>query len=117
MLGWARTVVVLVPAISIYTIVFGTVSLLGSLFDGTGRFTHGCARAWARLILWTSGVRIERRGAQLPDEHQSCVFVANHSSFFDVPILFTAIPRQLRIMAKSDLGYVPFIGWHLRRSG
>jgi 1-acyl-sn-glycerol-3-phosphate acyltransferase len=106
-----------VPAISIYTIVFGTASLIGSLFDGTGRFTHSCAQLWARLILWTSGVRIERRGVSMPPENQSCVFVANHSSFYDIPILFTAIPRQLRIMAKADLGYVPFIGWHLRRSG
>jgi 1-acyl-sn-glycerol-3-phosphate acyltransferase len=45
------------------------------------------------------------------------VFVANHSSIYDIPILFVALPRQLRIMAKAALGHVPFIGWHLRRSG
>jgi len=116
-LNWIRTVFVLVPAIAIYTIVLGTVSLIGGLVDGTGRFAHKCAQLWARMILWTSGVRIELVGAALPPVEQSCVFVSNHSSFYDTPIIFTALPRQLRIMAKADLGYVPFLGWHLLRSG
>jgi 1-acyl-sn-glycerol-3-phosphate acyltransferase len=114
---WWWTVFVLVPAIAFYTIVMGTASLVGGLFDGRGRWAHGCAQIWARLILVTSGVRIDRCGQPLPAEGESCIFVANHSSFYDVPILFTALPRQLRIMAKSALGYVPFIGWHLRRGG
>lgn len=112
-----RTVVVLIPLISVYTIVIGTVSLVGGLFDGSGRFAHRCAQLWARCIMWTSGVRIHLAGAPLPPPEQSCVFVANHSSFYDTPIVFTALPRQLRIMAKAALVLVPFIGWHLRRSG
>ena len=116
-LNWIRTAFVLVPAIAIYTIVLGTISLIGGLVDGSGRFAHKCAQIWARLILWTSGVRIQLEGAALPPADQSCVFVTNHSSFYDTPIIFTALPRQLRIMAKAALGYVPFLGWHLLRSG
>jgi 1-acyl-sn-glycerol-3-phosphate acyltransferase len=110
-------VLVLVPAISAYTIVLGTASLVGGLVDGRGVWAHRCAQWWARLILWTSGVRIRLAGQPLPASGESCIFVANHSSIYDVPILFTALPRQLRIMAKAALGYVPFIGWHLHRSG
>jgi 1-acyl-sn-glycerol-3-phosphate acyltransferase len=68
------------------------------------------------LILATTGVRIDRRG-RVPDPAQSCVFVANHASIYDIPIVFTAVPHQLRIMAKEALGYIPFIGWHLRLAG
>ena len=114
---WIWTILVLIPAISIFTIVFGSISLVGGLFDGSGRLAHRCAQLWARCILGTSGVRIDRRGVALPAPDRSCVFVANHSSIYDIPILFTAVPRQLRIMAKAALGYVPFIGWHLTRSG
>jgi 1-acyl-sn-glycerol-3-phosphate acyltransferase len=113
---WWWTAFVLVPSIAIYTIVLGTASLIGGLFDGSGHWAHRCAQWWGRSILWTSGVKIDRRGS-LPAEGESCVFVANHSSIYDVPILFTALPRQLRIMAKAALVYVPFIGWHLYRSG
>lgn len=114
---WWWTALVLVPSISLYTIVLGTASLLGGLVDGRGVWAHWCAQLWARLILATSGVRVRVRGVPLPATGASCVFVANHASIYDIPILFTALPRQLRIMAKGSLGYVPFIGWHLARSG
>ena len=107
----------LIPVIGLYTIVLGMLSLASTLVDRQGRVAHRCARWWARLILVTSGVRVDRRGADLPPLHQSCVFVANHASIYDIPILFTAVPRQLRIMAKASLGRFPFIGWHLRQSG
>ncbi len=116
-LHWWRTVFFLIPVIGIATIVIGTLSLVAGLIDRRGFRAHTCAQWWARFIVWTSGVRIERVGRPLPADRESCVFVANHASFFDVPIVFTALPRQLRVMAKASLLYVPFIGWHLHRSG
>lgn len=114
---WWRTVFFLIPAISIYTIALGTASLVSSVFDRSGRFAHRCAQWWARLILATTGVRLERVGAPLPPEGTSCIFVANHASIYDTPIMLYGLPRQLRIIAKAALGYVPFIGWHLRLTG
>lgn len=113
---WWWTALVLVPVIGVYTVVLGTLSLIGGLLDGTGTWAHKCAQWWGRLIVLTSGVRIDRKG-DLPPVGTSVVFVANHSSIYDVPILFTGLPRQLRVMAKAALKYVPFIGWHLMRSG
>jgi len=113
---WWKTVFFLIPVLSIATIVLGTISLLASVVDRSGSAGHRCAQWWSRLILWTSGVRYTRQGI-LPSPGQRCIFVANHSSFYDIPILFTAVPRQLRIMAKATLGRLPFIGWHLHRSG
>jgi 1-acyl-sn-glycerol-3-phosphate acyltransferase len=45
------------------------------------------------------------------------VFVANHQSTYDIPVLFVSLPYQLRIIAKESLGRFPFLGWHLRRTG
>jgi 1-acyl-sn-glycerol-3-phosphate acyltransferase len=114
---WWRTVLLLIPAIAIYTIVLGTVSLVAGLLDRRGNLAHKVARLWAWLIVRTAGVRLRRTGQALPAETESAVFVANHGSFFDIPIVFNALPRQLRLMAKASLLYVPFIGWHLHRSG
>jgi 1-acyl-sn-glycerol-3-phosphate acyltransferase len=112
---WWRTVFFLIPAVALYTIALGTVSLISSPVDARGRFAHECARWWSKLILWTTGVKFERRGEPLPST--SCIFVANHASIYDIPILFSALPRQLRIIAKAALGRIPFVGWHLRRAG
>jgi 1-acyl-sn-glycerol-3-phosphate acyltransferase len=114
---WWRTVFFLIPVIGIYTIVLGTVSLLSTLVDRGGDFGHRCARAWASLILWTTGVEVEVRGLEHIDRRSSYVFAANHQSIYDIPIVFWSLPVQLRIIAKASLGRFPFLGWHLQRTG
>jgi 1-acyl-sn-glycerol-3-phosphate acyltransferase len=113
---WWRTVFYLIPALIVATVVLGTLSLLSGLIDRRGRLAHGCARLWSRWLLWTAGIRVTRRG-EAPAGETSHVFVANHSSHYDTPIMFTSVPRQLRIIAKAALGRIPFVGWHLQRAG
>ena len=114
---WWRTVFYLIPAVSLYTIVLGTVSLLSTLIDRKGDFAHRCARAWARLILATTGVRVRVVGLERLEPNRSYVFAANHQSIYDIPIVFASLPYQLRIVAKDSLGRIPFMGWHLHRAG
>jgi 1-acyl-sn-glycerol-3-phosphate acyltransferase len=114
---WWRTVFFLIPCITVYTIVLGSLSLVSSLVDRSGYFAHWCARMWSRLILATTGVRVAARGLERLTPGRTYVFVANHQSIFDIPILFWSLPYQLRIIAKESLGNIPFMGWHLRRTG
>jgi 1-acyl-sn-glycerol-3-phosphate acyltransferase len=107
----------LIPAISVYTIVLGTLSIGSSLFERSGRFAHWCARTWSRLILATTGVEVEVVGLDRLDPDRAYVFVSNHQSIYDIPILFWSLPFQIRIIAKDSLGSFPFLGWHLRRTG
>jgi 1-acyl-sn-glycerol-3-phosphate acyltransferase len=113
---WWRTVFFLIPAIAIYTIVLGAISLVSTLIDRRGYTAHRCAQIWSRLILATTGVRIDQRG-DLPPVGPSYVFASNHQSFYDIPVIFATLPHQLRIIAKASLGTFPFIGWHLRLAG
>ncbi len=114
---WWRTVFYLIPAISLYTIVLGTVSLLSVLVDRRGHLAHSCARAWAWLILKTTGVTVDISGLDTLPREESYLFLANHQSIYDIPVLFWHLPYQVRIVAKASLGRFPFLGWHLRRSG
>lgn len=114
---WWRTVFYLIPAVSVYTIVLGTASLLSSVFDRRGDFGHTCARTWSWLILKTTGVKVQVNGLERIDLKRSYIFAANHQSIYDIPILFASLPIQLRILAKSSLGRIPFMGWHLQRTG
>jgi 1-acyl-sn-glycerol-3-phosphate acyltransferase len=114
---WWRTVLYLIPSIAVYTIVLGTASLLGSVFERRGRFAHACARTWSWLILATTGVSVDVRGLERLSPSRTYVFVSNHQSIYDIPVIFANLPYQLRIIAKESLGSFPFLGWHLRRSG
>ncbi len=114
---WWRTVFFLIPAISVYTIVLGTVSVISSVVDRRGRFAHGCARLWSKLILITTGVNVTVDERAALDPNGSYIFASNHQSIYDIPIVFASMPRQLRIVAKASLGHFPFLGWHLRWTG
>ena len=132
--AWDRVCSYLVrdPLIYLYTVVLGTASLVCSLFDPSGRRQHWLARAWAGLILKTSGCRLTVVGAEhldgsldpttgkrarSADPVRGCVYAVNHISALDIPVLYHALPFQFRIMAKKELFRYPFLGWHLRRSG
>jgi 1-acyl-sn-glycerol-3-phosphate acyltransferase len=114
---WWRTVFFLIPTITVYTIVLGTLSIGSSLFEKRGYFAHWCARTWSRLILVTTGVEVEVAGLERLLPGQTYIFVSNHQSIYDTPIIFWSLPYQLRIIAKQSLGRFPFLGWHLRRTG
>src|SRR3989442_8032262 len=92
-------------------------SIASSLFDRRGHAAHGCARLWSWLILKTTGVRVTVEGLDRITPGTTYVFVSNHQSIYDIPVLFASLPFQLRIIAKESLARFPVLGWHLRRGG
>lgn len=114
---WWRTVFFLIPLVALYSVACGTCSLASSLVDRRGIVAHWFARVWAWLILSTTGVRVDVEGRDRLTPGRSYVFVGNHNSFYDIPILFWWLPFQLRIIAKDSLGRFPIWGWHLSRTG
>ena len=101
----------------VYTIVMGMISLILAPFDRTGEWQHACARWWCRFTAWTIFARITVHGTEHVQRGRPYVYMANHSSLIDTPALFAYLPYQFKIMAKKELFYVPFMGWHLWASG
>ena len=62
-------------------------------------------------------MHVKVTGLERLEHGRTYVFVSNHQSIYDIPVLFWSLPYQLRIIAKASLGTVPFLGWHLRRTG
>ena len=57
------------------------------------------------------------RGLENVRQGETYVFISNHQSFYDIPVIFASLPFQLRIISKESIGNFPFLGWHLRRAG
>ena len=112
-----RSYFVWTPLVWLYTAVLGCVSLVVSLFDPTGERQQKIARLWSQMILWTVGAKVQVEGLEKIDISKPQVYVVNHLSAFDIPVLYTHLPFQFRILAKKELFRYPFMGWHLRRSG
>jgi 1-acyl-sn-glycerol-3-phosphate acyltransferase len=105
------------PFVFLATGFFGTLALLASLVAKTGRTQHRIARIWARSCVRISGSRLTIRGVENLHRHPVAVYAANHTSYMDTPVVFSALPFQFRILAKKELWTMPFIGWYLNRSG
>jgi 1-acyl-sn-glycerol-3-phosphate acyltransferase len=112
---WSRLVVV--PLIAVSTAVCAVISNVVSLFDSSPPPQLRVARAWARSLLWITGVRVEVEGLENIDPNGSYVFASNHLSYMDTPVVLASIPAQFLFLAKSGLFRIPFLGWHLRRAG
>ena len=45
------------------------------------------------------------------------VFMSNHESLVDIPLLFLGIRQDVRFLAKRSLFFVPFLGWSMWFAG
>jgi 1-acyl-sn-glycerol-3-phosphate acyltransferase len=104
------------PLLFLSTGFFGSLSLIASLWDRSGRTQHVIARRWGRTLVRISGARVTVLDGNHLDGRVA-VYVANHLSYMDTPVIFGALPFQFRIVARHDLFKLPFVGWHLVRSG
>jgi 1-acyl-sn-glycerol-3-phosphate acyltransferase len=112
-----RTNIFQAPLFFLYTAVCGSVSLFVSLFEKSGRIQHRIAQVWARGCIKISGSRLRVHNPENLRKHPVAVYAANHTSYMDTPVIFSTLPFQFRILAKKELWTMPFIGWHLNRSG
>ncbi len=78
---------------------------------------HRAAHAYCRWVRLTArllvGLRSEVRGTPPSGE---CVVAAKHQSFFDILIVFSALPRSKFIM-KKELVWAPIVGWYSLKMG
>ncbi len=116
-LSFLRSVCWMIPMLVAITTVMGLVSLLSSIVDSTGGLQHRVARRWGRMLMGVFRVDIRVLGSERLDPNQPYVFASNHFSLIDTPLMFGYLPRSFRILARSGLWKIPFIGWHLGRAG
>jgi 1-acyl-sn-glycerol-3-phosphate acyltransferase len=111
-----RTAIIYVWTITA-TIIFGTSAIISAFLSKSGNLPHLLARAWARSILWVSGVRVSVNGAEHIDTDRSYIYMANHQSNFDIPVLLGCLPVQFRWLAKAELFKIPLFGRAMQGCG
>jgi 1-acyl-sn-glycerol-3-phosphate acyltransferase len=72
---------------------------------------------WSRAIVDRAQIRLEVSGQENIPQERACVYMSNHQSHFDIPILYAVFPRTLRMVAKAELFRVPIFGQALRNAG
>jgi 1-acyl-sn-glycerol-3-phosphate acyltransferase len=105
------------PLIILSTACFGIVSFVISLFDRTPPRQLRGARAWARSLLRIVGVKVTVEGLDRIQPGGNYVFVSNHVSYMDIPVVLGTVPEDFLFLAKAELFKIPFMGTHLKTAG
>ena len=108
-----------IPTLLVLTVFWGTAVLLARLVGvrpGPGSIYERAPRAWARGMLFVSGVRVVVHGAERMTTGEPRIFVANHVSWYDVLVLVAYLPRY-SFVAKAELFRVPIFGGAARAVG
>lgn len=72
---------------------------------------------WGAAAVWLSGIRIEADMGDI-DPRGHYVFIGNHQSNLDIPVLFTLLKgNRIRFVAKKSLFDIPIYGKALAHSG
>ncbi|HEX2955840.1 MAG TPA: lysophospholipid acyltransferase family protein [Chitinispirillaceae bacterium] len=97
------------------TIVYGIFCISVSLISRKlGRII---VRMWNLHILAVAGVKIVVTGKEKLDKNKRYVFVSNHQSGLDIPILYNGLSEKICFIAKKELFMIPMFGWGLFLTG
>jgi len=110
---WVHTLVIY-SWVLMATTVLGSMVVIISIFIKKGNLSHIVARIWGRSILWVSGIKVTIKGFEKLNSTQSYIYMANHQSNFDIPVLLGKLPVQFRWLAKAELFQIPIFGRAMR---
>ncbi len=91
--------------------------LVAGIVDDSGNWIHRLGRLWAKIIIRTSGVKIEVQGHGHIPGGEPVIFACNHASQLDIPIVHEALPVQFRFVVKKELFKIPLFGFALHHAG
>lgn len=99
------------------TALFAPLAIAVSIFSRRSNGAHIIGRIWARSLLWISRIRVDVKGWHHIDPGASYIYMANHQSQFDIPVLLAHLRVQFRWLAKVELFRIPIFGLAMRRAG
>ena len=118
---WLRPLLVwsfAAPALAVAVVL----AFLAALFRGGPGGFWSVAPGYIRLVAACFGIRRQLEGWEaLPEDirtgRRPVIFIANHASHFDPPLLISTLPSHPVFIAKRELGRVPFLGWVIWLAG
>lgn len=81
------------------------------LFERGDKFSIRLIRIWAKVWAGLSGIKFEIHGREKLSFDQPYIYIFNHRSFVDAPVIPIAVPQPIRALGKKELSKIPFFGW------
>lgn len=72
---------------------------------------------WSGSIVRRASIELHVEGLEHALAGESFVLMSNHQSLYDVPVIYQALQRRIRMVAKKELFQVPIWGRAMERAG
>ncbi len=95
---------------SLSTLIVGPPGLLIALITGRVMPLYWAATGLAGLGVRLAGVKIEVRGREHLQPDRNYIFMSNHVSNLDPPVLIPVIPGRCSVLVKKELFRIPILG-------
>lgn len=92
----------------------GFVGIPWTLLRGDIGWMYRAAMWICSLGLRAAGVRVVVEGLENVPAGRSCIFMANHVSNLDPPVLLPVVPGQTSVLLKRELMQIPILGTAMR---
>jgi 1-acyl-sn-glycerol-3-phosphate acyltransferase len=108
------TSIIKIMLIALWTFVCSIFAILFIVFDRSFKLYFGVSPVFSGGILKISRVKVNKSGLENFDHSKPYIFVSNHSSQYDIPVLQYTIPGRMGMIFKKELAKIPFFGWQLK---
>ena len=92
----------------------GILGIPYSLLRGNINLLYKVGMGIARLGLRAAGIRVDVHGRDNIPANRPCIFMANHVSNLDPPVLLPLVPGHTSVLLKSSLMRIPILGTAMR---
>lgn len=101
----------------IITLMGGSLAVIFSYLDRSGRMTQQAARWWGQWLLYFGRVPVQVEGLELLEPGRTYVYAANHRSNFDIYLMLAVLPGNFGFIAKKSLFQIPLFGQAIDKLG
>jgi 1-acyl-sn-glycerol-3-phosphate acyltransferase len=81
-----------------------------------GNFIYRLCSYWARVWFFLIGIRHRNLYEHPHDKNKQYIFVANHISYLDAPVIVKTLQQKVRILGKVEVSKVPLFGFIYRNA-
>lgn len=81
-----------------------------TLITGNANLLYQLGMVGARTAVWLAGIKIEMEGRERLDPAKTYVFMANHVSNVDPPVIIPSLPARTSVLVKKELFRIPVLG-------
>jgi 1-acyl-sn-glycerol-3-phosphate acyltransferase len=106
-----------VPLFFLFTLGLAAFLILMALLRPHHPVLDRIIRFWARRFMGVAPVKLEVEGRHRVDPDKQYVFVSNHLSNFDIPVLFAAVPHRIRYLSKKEVYKIPVVASAMKAVG